>query len=112
MDNIGTVYGNLRRIFKNFFSKLAVNQELAMILNFVSRESFEISPRFRHSIESRIAKLERDAASDEEFISHLDDADHMRRQLRLVAIQRAEALRMRLFLDRARTRLPLPLIEL
>lgn len=83
-----------------------------MILNCVSRDSFEISPRFRQSIESRIAKLERDAAKDEEFIAHLDDVDHMRRQLRLVAMQRAEALRMRLFLDRARTRLPRPLIEI
>jgi hypothetical protein len=32
--------------------------------------------------------------------------------MRLVAIQRSEALRMRLFLDRAKTRLPRPLIEL
>jgi hypothetical protein len=32
--------------------------------------------------------------------------------MHLVAVERAEALRMRLFLDRARTRLPHPLIEL
>jgi hypothetical protein len=32
--------------------------------------------------------------------------------MRLVAIQRAEALRMRLFLDRAQTRLPRPMIAL
>jgi hypothetical protein len=32
--------------------------------------------------------------------------------MRLVIIQRTEALRMRLFLDRARARLPHPLIEL
>jgi hypothetical protein len=32
--------------------------------------------------------------------------------MRLVAIERGEALRMRLFLDRAKTRLPRPLIPL
>jgi len=32
--------------------------------------------------------------------------------MRMVAVQRAEALRMRLFLDRAQTRLPRPLIAL
>jgi hypothetical protein len=37
---------------------------------------------------------------------------HILRHTRLVAVQRAEALRMRIFLDRARTRLPRPLIEL
>jgi len=83
-----------------------------MILNCSVNESFEISPRFRQSIESRVAKLERDAVSDEAFVAHLADLDHIRRQMRLVAMQRSEALRMRLFLDRARTRLPRPLIEL
>jgi hypothetical protein len=34
------------------------------------------------------------------------DDDHIRRQMRLVAIQRAEALRMRLILDRADTACP------
>jgi len=42
----------------------------------------------------------------------LSDFDHIRRQMRLVAAQRAEALRLRLFLDRAKTRLPRPLIAL
>ena len=76
------------------------------------QESFEISPRFRQTIEERIARLERDAESDENRIGMLDDIDHIRRQLRLVAAERAEALRMRLFLDRAKTRLPRPLIAL
>ncbi len=49
---------------------------------------------------------------DEAQLDRLDDIDHIRRQMRLVATQRAEALRMRIFLDRARTRLPRPLIEL
>ena len=83
-----------------------------MILRCAANERFEISPRFRQSIESRVARLERDAESDEAFVNHLADIDHIRRQMRLVAMQRAEALRMRLFLDRARTRLPRPLIEL
>jgi uncharacterized coiled-coil protein SlyX len=83
-----------------------------MILKCVAHQCFEISPRFRQSIESRIARLECDAASDEAVITQLNDIDHVRRQMRLVAVQRAEALRMRLFLDRTRTRLPRPLIEI
>ena len=35
-----------------------------MILDCAAKESFEISPRFRQSIECRIARLERDAESD------------------------------------------------
>jgi len=41
-------------------------------------------------------------------VSQLQDGDHIRRQMRLVALERSEALRMRLFLDRAQTRLPRP----
>ncbi|MGO8758469.1 MAG: hypothetical protein ACLQG3_10130 [Terracidiphilus sp.] len=77
-----------------------------------AQESFEISPRFRQTIERRIARLERDAVQDEAMLDFLDDIDHIRRQMRLVAAQRADALRMRLFLDRAKTRLPQPLVEL
>jgi hypothetical protein len=77
-----------------------------------SAPGFEISPRFRRSVEERIARLERDAEHDEAQVAALEDGDHIRRQMRLVAIQRSEALRMRLFLDRARTRLPRPLIAL
>lgn len=83
-----------------------------MILNCAANEGFAISPRFRQIIEGRIARLESDANSDEEFMHRLTDIDHLRRQLKLVTAQRAEALRMRIFLDRARTRLPRPLIEL
>jgi hypothetical protein len=68
---------------------------------------FEISPRFRNTVEERIARLERDADWDESQIAGLESRDHIRRQRRLVAAQRAEALRMRIFLDRARIRLPL-----
>jgi len=77
-----------------------------------AQEGFEISPRFRQTIEERIDRLERDADHDEAQLGRLNDIDHIGRQMRLVAVQRAEALRMRLFLDRARTRLPHPLIEL
>ena len=75
-------------------------------------DGIEISPRFRRTLEDRVARLERDADYDEAQIAGLDSDDHIRRQLRLVAVQRSEALRMRLFLDRARTRLPRPLIPL
>ena len=83
-----------------------------MIVNCVVNDGYEISPRFRKSIEERIARLERDAANDEVQIERLEDFDHIRRQMRLVITQKTEALRMRLFLDRARARLPRPLIEL
>jgi ribosome-associated translation inhibitor RaiA len=83
-----------------------------MIVNCVVNDGYEISPRFRKSIEERIARLERDAATDEAQIERLEDIDHIRRQMRLVSTQKTEALRMRLFLDRARARLPRPLIEL
>ncbi len=75
-------------------------------------ETFEISSRFRALIEQRITRLEQDAASDEAQLVHLDNVDHLGRHMRLVAAQRAEALRMRLFLDQARTRLPRPLIAI
>jgi len=75
-------------------------------------EGFEISPRFRQTIEQRIARLEQDADADESQAVSLQDGDHLRRHMRLVAVQRAEALRMRLFLDRSTTRLPRPLIQL
>jgi ribosome-associated translation inhibitor RaiA len=83
-----------------------------MAISCTANEGFEISPRFRRTIEERIARLERDANYDEAQMDFLNDFDHIRRQMRLVAAQRAEALRMRLFLDRARTRLPRPLIAL
>jgi ribosome-associated translation inhibitor RaiA len=83
-----------------------------MTTNCATSESFEISPRFRLTIEERIARLERDAEHDEAQVALLENGDHIRRHMRLVAMQRAEALRMRLFLDRAKTRLPRPLIAL
>ncbi len=83
-----------------------------MAYNWVTQDGFEISPRFRLTIEERIARLDLDAAMDEAQVARLENSDHIRRQMRLVAVQRAEALRMRLFLDRAKPRLPLPLIAL
>lgn len=76
------------------------------------QERVEISPRFRQTLEDRIARLERDAIYDEAQVDLLENPDHIRRQMRLVAVERAEALRMRIFLDRAGTRLPRPLIAL
>lgn len=83
-----------------------------MFTNCATSEDFEISPRFRRTIEERIVRLEKDAEFDESQVVYLIDSDHIRRQMRLVALQRAEALRMRLFLDRAKTRLPRPMIAL
>jgi hypothetical protein len=42
----------------------------------------------------------------------LENSDHVRRQLRLVAAQRSEAERMRRFLDNSRIRAPRPMISL
>ncbi|MFZ1937453.1 MAG: hypothetical protein WBA18_16675 [Terracidiphilus sp.] len=83
-----------------------------MVIKCVAQEGFEISPKFRQTVEDRIARLERDAEYDEAQMNLLEDIDHIRRQMRLIAAQRSEALRMRLFLDRAKTRLPRPLINL
>jgi len=83
-----------------------------MKVNCAANDGFEISPRFRHTVEERIERLEKDATFDEAQVSLLEDGDHIRRHMRLVAMQRCEALRMRLFLDRAKTRLPRPLIAL
>lgn len=77
-----------------------------------SQDGIEISARFRQTIEERIARLEKDAASDEASGAHLENGDHIRRHMRLVALQRAEALRMQSFLDRVRIRFGPPRIEL
>ncbi len=82
------------------------------MINCATYEGYEISPRFRQTVEERIARLERDAASDEAQVAMLEDVDHIRRQMRLVVAQRAEALRMRIFLDRATTRPAHPMIAL
>jgi len=84
----------------------------AMLNDSALEDGFEISPRFRQTLEDRVTRLERDADYDEAQLSRLENRDHIRRQMRLVAVQRAEALRMRLFLDRTKTRLPRPLIAL
>lgn len=68
-------------------------------------DHFEISTRFRHIIEDRIARLEADAALDEAMLIHLENRDHIRRQARLVAVQRDEACRMRKFLEHSSTRI-------
>ena len=76
-----------------------------------TREGFEISARFRMLIEETIERLERDAEEDEAQLAALYHADHIRRHKRLIAAQRAQAARMRDFLDRAGTRVPPPLIS-
>jgi hypothetical protein len=44
-------------------------------------------------------------------LDRLNDIDHVRRQMRLVAVQRAEALRLRIFLDRADAGLSRPFVR-
>jgi len=83
-----------------------------MMTNCAVSEVFEISPRFRRTVEERVARLERDAEFDEAQVAFLVDGDHIRRQMRLVAMQRSEALRMRLFLDSSQARLPRPMIAI
>jgi len=94
------------------FSGCFATREPKMNLESTMLESYEISARFRQSLEERIARLERDAAEDERMLTDLENKDHIRRHLRLIAVQRAEALRMRLFLERSRPRLPRPLLAL
>jgi hypothetical protein len=99
----------LKKSSKKDFPRI---EETDMDAQALAYETYEISPRFRKTVEDRIARLERDAAADELVLADLQNEEHQHRHRRLVAIQRAEALRMRLFLDRARTRLPRPLIAL
>jgi hypothetical protein len=77
-----------------------------------SMGDIEISPRFRKSIEDRIAHLEEGARYDEAQLQLLTSPDHIRRQQRLIGAQRSEAIRMRIFLERSKPRLPRPLIAL
>lgn len=72
--------------------------------DFRLEEGFAISARFRRTLEERVARLESDAEWDEAQIERLTSPDHIRRQRRLVAAERAEVLRMRIFLDRCGTR--------
>jgi ribosome-associated translation inhibitor RaiA len=81
-----------------------------MNLESTSAQSYEISDRFRASIEERIKRLEGDATEDEHVLASLKNEDHIRRHRRLIATQKAEALRMRLFLERSQQRLPRPVI--
>ena len=67
-------------------------------------EGLEISPRFRRTLEERIARLDRDAQQDHEQLAWLENPDHIRRHRRLIAAECAEALRLRIFLERSRTR--------
>jgi hypothetical protein len=65
---------------------------------------FEIGARFCCMMEDRIALLEWDAARDEAALWTLENADHIRRHLRLIAVQREEAMRIRRFLEYSGTR--------
>ena len=75
-----------------------------------THEGLEISSRFRRLIEERIERLEKDADSDEANLAVLRNSDHIRRHMRLIAVQRAEAQRMRQFIENSGTRVPPPRI--
>lgn len=75
-------------------------------------DTFDISARFRRMVEARIARLDRDADRDELNLTYLEHPEHISRHMRLVAAQRAEARRMRLFLERCRVRPPRPMVAL
>ncbi len=75
-------------------------------------DGFEISSRFRRLIEERIERLEKDADSDEAQLAVLRHGDHIRRHMRLIAVQRAEARRMRSFIENSGTRVPPPMMSL
>jgi hypothetical protein len=77
-----------------------------------STYEFEIGARFRRMMEQRIARLESDAANDEAMLQHLKNRDHIRRQMRLVAMQREDAQRIRRFLTQSGTREPGPMMAL
>jgi hypothetical protein len=65
---------------------------------------YEVGARFRKLIEDRVERLEADADADELALAAILHADHQRRHLRLVQVQRAEALRLRIFLSKTRVR--------
>jgi hypothetical protein len=69
-----------------------------------SCEPYEISLRFRQSVQDRIDRLEEDADRDELLVSSLLSEDHRSRQLKLIEAQRREAHRMRELLSYTRLR--------
>jgi len=111
-NTIGSVRENLSALHKKVRSSVTPGEVRGMVPESMRWEGIEISPRFRRSMEERIRRLERDADFDESQLLRLTNGDHIRRQRKLVAAERAEALRMRLFLDKAGTRLPAPMIPL
>ena len=84
---------------------------LFMAIQCAAQEGFEMSLGFRKAIQEHIAHLESNATRDEAQLNRLNDIDHVRRQMRLVAVQRAEALRLRIFLDRADAGISRPLLQ-
>ena len=63
-------------------------------------EPFRVSSRFRLTLEATILALEASAACDERTLAVIDNADHRRRQQRLVDAQLDRAFRLRELLGR------------
>jgi hypothetical protein len=113
IDSIGGGRESLSKVSQLISSARA--GEFAMAIEdgaLEGREGFEISARFRRLIEERIERLEKDADSDEAQLAVLRHGDHIRRHMRLIAVQRAEARRMRSFIESAGTRVPPPMMSL
>ena len=68
------------------------------------REPLQITPRFRHAVETRILQLERDAAHDERVLRTLTSPDPRRRQQMLIDKQLDKAFRLREMLALVTTR--------
>jgi hypothetical protein len=113
IDSIGGGRESLSKVSQLISSARA--GEFAMAIEdgaLEGREGFEISARFRRLIEERIERLEKDADSDEAQLAVLRHGDHIRRHMRLIAVQRAEARRMRSFIESSGTRVPPPMMSL
>lgn len=70
----------------------------------MANERIEVSERFRRSLQTRIKKLQEDAAADERIIPLLFCEDHQRRQMMLVQTQLEDAFRLTDLLSSTRYR--------
>ena len=67
-------------------------------------ETYLISQRFHRAIQAKALTLEVDALRDELAACSIENADQLRRQMRLIQAQRDEAERLRDFLTRTNVR--------
>ena len=70
----------------------------------MTREPYQISQRFYHSMHAKALTLEVNALRDELAARHVDNPGHLRRLQLLIQAQRDEASRLRDFLTRTSVR--------